>query len=133
MIGLPHSLPNSSMIKVYFDGKCGLCSKEINYYQRIVPEGVFEWLDIATDPSLLEGLGISHCEALKRLHVQDSAGTIKTGINAFQVIWEQLPNWRILGRITRVPGIYHFVEYLYVFFADYRFERLDHCKAIDDQ
>ena len=121
------------MIKVYFDGKCGLCSKEINYYQRIVPEGVFEWLDVATDPSLLEGLGISQREALKRLHVQDSAGTIKTGINAFQVIWEQLPNWRILGRITGVPGIYHFLEYLYVLFAAYRFERLDHCKAIDDQ
>ena len=133
MIGLPQPLPNNSMIKVYFDGKCALCSKEINYYQRIVPEGVFEWLDIATDPSLLEGLGISHREALKRLHVQDSAGTIKTGINAFQVIWEQLPNWRILGRITGVPGIYHFLEYLYVLFADYRFERLDHCKAIDDQ
>ena len=121
------------MIKVYFDGKCALCSQEINYYQRIVPEGVFQWLDIATDPSLLEGLGISQREALKRLHVQDSAGTIKTGINAFQVIWEQLPNWRILGRITVVPGIYHFVEYLYVLFAAYRFERLDHCKAIDDQ
>ena len=121
------------MIKVYFDGKCGLCSKEINYYQRIVPEGVFEWMDIATDPSLLEGLGISQREALKKLHVEDSAGTIKTGINAFQVIWEQLPNWRILGRITGVPGIYHFVEYLYVLFADYRFERLDHCKVIDDQ
>ena len=133
MIGLPQPLPNNSMIKVYFDGKCALCSKEINYYQRIVPEGVFQWLDIATDPSLLEGLGISQREALKRLHVQDSAGTIKTGINAFQVIWEQLPNWRILGRITRVPGIYHFVEYLYLLFADYRFERLDHCKAIDDQ
>ena len=133
MIGLPQSLPNNSMIKVYFDGKCALCSKEINYYQRIVPEGVFEWLDIATDPSLLEGLGISQREALKRLHVLDSAGTIKTGINAFQVIWEQLPNWRILGRITGVPGIYHFLEYLYVLFADYRFERLDHCKAIDDQ
>ena len=121
------------MIKVYFDGKCGLCSKEINYYQRIVPEGVFQWLDIATDPSLLEGLGISQREALKRLHVQDSAGTIKTGINAFQVIWEQLPNWRILGRITGVPGIYHLVEYLYVQFASYRFERLDHCKVIDDE
>ena len=133
MIGLPQPLHNNSMIKVYFDGKCGLCSKEINYYQRIVPEGVFEWLDISTDPTLLEGIGISQREALKRLHVQDSAGTIKTGINAFQVIWEQLPNWRILGRITGVPGIYHLVECLYVLFAAYRFERLDHCKVIDDQ
>ena len=124
--------PNDGMIKVYFDGKCGLCSKEINYYQRIVPVGVIEWLDIATDPSSLKSLGISQREALKRLHVQDSAGTIKTGISAFQVIWGRLPGWRILSRIIGVPGIYHFVEYLYGLFADYRFKRFDHCQAIDD-
>ena len=23
-------------IKVYFDGNCGLCSKEINYYNKII-------------------------------------------------------------------------------------------------
>ena len=28
------------MIEVFFDGKCGLCSKEIAYYQSIAPSGV---------------------------------------------------------------------------------------------
>ena len=31
------------MIEVFFDGKCGLCSKEIAYYQSIAPSGVFVW------------------------------------------------------------------------------------------
>ena len=94
------------MIKVYFDGKCGLCSREINYYQQIAPVGVIEWLDITTDPSPLKRLGVSQREALKRLHVQDSAGTIKTRIIGFQVIWQQLPGWRIWGRVTGVAEIY---------------------------
>ena len=34
------------MIKVFFDGKCGLCSKEINYYIKIAPAGIFDWQDI---------------------------------------------------------------------------------------
>ena len=42
------------MIEVYFDGKCGLCSKEIAYYQSIAPSGIFVWMDIATDASPLE-------------------------------------------------------------------------------
>ena len=36
-----------SMIKIFYDGKCGLCSKEINYYIKIAPKNVFDWFDIA--------------------------------------------------------------------------------------
>jgi len=36
------------MIEVFFDGKCGHCSKEIAYYQNIAPSGIFAWMDIAT-------------------------------------------------------------------------------------
>ncbi|MFT7460831.1 MAG: hypothetical protein ACI909_003521, partial [Planctomycetota bacterium] len=34
------------MIRVFYDGKCGLCSKEINHYRRIARNGVFNWPDI---------------------------------------------------------------------------------------
>ena len=30
------------MITVFYDGKCGLCSKEIKYYRRIAISGVFD-------------------------------------------------------------------------------------------
>ena len=122
---------NHAMIKVYFDGKCGLCSKEINYYQRISPSRFAEWVDIAADPSPLKDLSISQHEALKRLHVQDNAGHIKTGITPFRLIWKELPGWRILGRIIGLPVVYHLVEYLYVRFAEYRFKRVHHCKLIE--
>ena len=29
------------MIKVFYDGKCGLCSKEINHYRKIAGAGIF--------------------------------------------------------------------------------------------
>ena len=29
------------MIQVFYDGKCGLCAKEIEYYKGIVPQGIF--------------------------------------------------------------------------------------------
>ena len=51
------------MIEVFFDGKCGLCSKEIAYYQRIAPSGIFVWLDIATDASPLAAHQISQADA----------------------------------------------------------------------
>jgi predicted DCC family thiol-disulfide oxidoreductase YuxK len=29
------------MITVFYDGKCGLCRREIEYYKRIALEGIF--------------------------------------------------------------------------------------------
>ena len=43
-------------IKVFYDGKCGLCSKEINYYKKISPDNLFEWYDIATNPKALKDI-----------------------------------------------------------------------------
>ena len=65
------------MVMVYFDGKCGLCSKEIRYYQRIAPEGVFVWHDIAADAAPLAKHDISQEAALRQLHAQDDAGTCR--------------------------------------------------------
>ena len=51
------------MIEVFFDGKCGLCSKEIAYYQSIAPSDIFAWMDIATDASPLAVHQISQADA----------------------------------------------------------------------
>ena len=34
------------MITVFYDGKYGLCAREIGYYRRIAPDGVFAWQDV---------------------------------------------------------------------------------------
>jgi predicted DCC family thiol-disulfide oxidoreductase YuxK len=82
------------MLDVFYDGKCGLCSKEITYYRRIAPDGIFNWLDIAHDPAPLSQYQISQSDALRRLHVRDASGAWHIGADAFLVIWRHLNYWR---------------------------------------
>ena len=117
------------MITVFFDGKCGLCSREIRHYQKIAPPGHFCWSDIASDPTPLEAIGISQAAALERLHVQSADGELHIGVDAFLVIWAALPRWRLLGKVVSLPGCYKMTGKLYDRFAKKRFERLDHCQA----
>jgi len=42
----------------------GLCSKEINYYIKIAPPNIFEWLDIANNPGDLKKIKVSQYDAL---------------------------------------------------------------------
>ncbi|MGC6530265.1 MAG: thiol-disulfide oxidoreductase DCC family protein [Candidatus Puniceispirillaceae bacterium] len=116
------------VLTVYFDGKCGLCSKEIRYYQKIAPKGIFAWHDIATDPAPLTDLGITQETALRRLHVTDSQGHIHQGADAFFAIWHHLKGWYWLSLIGRMPLIRQVARFGYNRFADYRFRQLPHCQ-----
>ena len=42
----------NNMITVFYDGKCGLCSKEINHYRKVAPSGIFSWQDITESARL---------------------------------------------------------------------------------
>ena len=53
------------MIKVFYDDRCPLCSREINYYKRITPSADIVWHGIDQNINTLEKNGISYIESLK--------------------------------------------------------------------
>ena len=116
------------MITVFYDGKCGLCRREIEHYKLISPEGVFEWMDITIDPAIMQKLNISYADGLKLLHAQDSQGKLHVGVDAFVLIWRQIPRWRILAKIVSFPIVWPVANVAYRRFAAWRFNRLAHCQ-----
>ena len=84
------------MITVFFDDKCGLCSKEIAHYKKIA-SNEFEWIPISTDKGRLKKYGIETVDALKLLHVVDHSGVVHQGVDSFFVIWRHLRRWRWFG------------------------------------
>lgn len=114
------------MIRVFYDGKCGLCRREIEHYKRIAPVGVFDWVDITVDASSLEKLGIAYADGLKLLNAQDAQGKLHVGVDAFILIWRQIPRWRVLASIVGAGFIRRVANIAYRAFAAWRFNRLDH-------
>ncbi len=112
------------MITVFYDGKCGLCRREIAHYMHIAPKGVFEWMDITVTPEPFTTLGYSVPAGLKALHVRDDAGGMHVGVDAFIAIWLQLPRWRMLAALVRLPIIRPLAKGLYRMFAEWRFKKL---------
>lgn len=114
------------MITVFYDGKCGLCSKEIRHYQRISPAGIFTWVDVTDEPKRLPE-NISLEDALKRLHAEQN-GELYCGVDAFVLIWRQLQGWKLLALVVGLPIIKDSAELFYAWFADWRYKRLPYCK-----
>ena len=101
---------------------------KIRYYKKIAPKGIFEWFDIASDPSPLNAFNISQAQGLKRLHVSDNEGNIKVGVDAFILIWSYLIYWKPIAFIISLPLIKQIANIVYDRFADYRFKKLKHCQ-----
>ena len=112
------------MISVFYDGKCGVCNREIEYYKRIAPSAVFEWIDITINSQSFIALGFSVKDGLRLLHVKDANQKMHIGADAFIIIWQQIPWWRILAILVNFPLIKPIANKVYRCFADWRFKHL---------
>lgn len=59
-------------------------------------------------------------ELMRRFHVRLADGTIVSGARAFVAIWNELPNWKWLGKIAQLPGALFIVEFFYLSFLRIR-------------
>jgi len=117
------------VITVFYDGKCGLCSREIEFFKRRTPRSSVVFRDIARDPDALDGREITQAEALMIMHVEDEAGQVHLGVDAFAVMWGQYRGWSLLTKTVSSPLVYPLAKSLYRYFAKRRFEKHPHCRV----
>lgn len=112
----PDDAVRTASVEVYYDGGCPLCRAEMSYYRQRGADAQF------TD--LTQGLGspegVSCDAALKRFHVRDHDGRVRSGAAAFAALWRATPGWRWLGRIGGTPPFVWIGEGLYRLFLPIR-------------
>ena len=96
--------------RILFNADCPICNAEICHYRDYAAgRGIVMRFDDLNqiDPALY---GVNRIDAAKRLHVLHD-GCVLSGVPAFLVIWQQLPRYRWLAKIVRLP-IVHFLSNL---------------------
>jgi predicted DCC family thiol-disulfide oxidoreductase YuxK len=111
---------NVPLLKVYFDGLCPLCSKEIDYYRTKKGAERSSWLDITATgfDARAEGLDPDKIHAV--FHVKTREGAILTGVDAFIEIWKTIPALKSWVTVSGVPGAKPVMKLGYTLFARVR-------------
>lgn len=111
-------------ITIFYDGACGICSREMRVFRKRNPEQAFRFLDISAptfDPLPYR----RPLEAFfRQLHVRDSAGRFYIGISALTAIWRAFPRhsfFRALAFVVSLPGFFQLAGLGYALFAKYRY------------
>lgn len=107
---------------VFYDGGCGLCSKEINHYRRCDRKMLIDWVDIQAGSDWLHQLGIRHADAMHELHVLRWDGVVVKGAAAFASIWSKLPRYSILGKLLYRFHMVPIANWFYRRFANWHFK-----------
>ena len=90
--------------RVLFNANCPVCRFEIGHYARYANRSglPIRFDDLNTDAR--DKWGLDADTAARRLYVLHD-GVLTSGIDAFLVLWAQMPRYRWLGRIIGLPGI----------------------------
>jgi predicted DCC family thiol-disulfide oxidoreductase YuxK len=92
--------PNTK-IKVYFDGLCKVCSKEINHYKKQIGAERIEFVDICSPLFDAASDGLDPIKIHKEMHVRRQDGSVVTRVESFIEIWNVLPKYNWLSMVAR--------------------------------
>ena len=91
-------------MKVYFNNSCKICRAEIDLYKKEKIAQI-NWIDITNNQDAKLETKKNFDELLRRLHVKKD-GKIFSGAKAFLLVWKNIPKYRILYLIFRIPIIF---------------------------
>ncbi|HAD05180.1 MAG: thiol-disulfide oxidoreductase [Desulfuromonadales bacterium GWD2_61_12] len=93
-------------LRIYYDGACSVCSREIEHYGRRDRAGRLLLVDISAAEFDPAPLGLSRDALMYQLHVIDTDGRIYRNVEAFWAIWQAFPaasGYGLLGRLVTQP------------------------------
>ena len=115
-------------LTIFFDGACGVCSREIKHYMSIADQRI-RFVDIAGENFNPGVYGKDHADFQREMHACDNRGVFYTGVEAFRRLWESLPSpiYPTMSKFIGLPVINFCARSAYSLFARYRhlFSRTD--------
>ena len=109
-------MKSKTKIKVYYDGLCKVCSKEMNHYKKQKGAQNIEFIDIFSPDFNSSDEGLDPVQIHKVMHVRRYDGTIAKRVDAFIEIWSVLPKYQWLVKIAGQKFVKMFLEFGYSVF-----------------
>ncbi len=110
----------SAKLKVYYDGACHLCSREIDVYRKKDSSHKLELIDISLDSFNAQKEGLDPEEVNKAFHTKTPDGKVLSGVDAFLAIWEEIKIFPALSALAKNKFSRKFMDLGYITFAKIR-------------
>lgn len=90
--------------EIIYNGTCPICAREIAAYERYATSRALPLGFTPLAAADLAQWGLSPDQAARRLHVIHK-GKLIAGVDAFAILWREMPRFRWLGHLVQWPLI----------------------------
>jgi len=115
-----NNMETEQKLKVYYDGLCVLCSKEMDHYKRQKGADLISFLDICAKDFDAAKEGVDPIQVHKIMHARRIDGTLATRVDAFIEIWSVLPKYNRAAQFAKNPLVRKGLDFGYSLFAKVR-------------
>jgi len=84
------------MLKVFYDGACHLCFREVNHYKKRDVNAQIDIVDISQASFDAANYGLENKAVNLHMHAIDESGQVFKGIDCFVEIWRRVPSFQRL-------------------------------------
>ena len=117
-------------LRIFFDGQCPLCSREVQHYLTRDPQHNLMAIDIAAPDFNPQSYGLDPGAVHAVMHAIDAAGNIYTRVDAFLAIWQGVtPSTpiRLAQTLIAIPFLRKIADVAYITFARNRYRLTGRC------
>jgi predicted DCC family thiol-disulfide oxidoreductase YuxK len=105
-------MTDTAPMRVLYNADCPVCRAEIDHYAaHAAARDLPIRFDDLNGPDITLW-GIAPDAAARRLHVLHE-GRVVAGVEAFRLLWDAMPRYRWLARVTGLPGVRQAAGLLY--------------------
>ena len=87
-------------VRVFYDGACPLCRREIGWYMNRTGADRIEWLDVSATTQERMPAGLTREDLMLRFTVERRDGVTARGAAGFVAVWRALPGTARLARLA---------------------------------
>ena len=117
---------NTWDVRVFYDGDCPLCMREIAMLQRRDKRRRIDFQDISAADFDPEATGKTFAELMERIHGQLPDGTWIEGVEVFRQLYSAI-GLGAVAEMTKIPGIRQTLDWGYRRFAKNRLRLTGRC------
>lgn len=111
--------------RLFYDGSCSLCRKEIDHLQKRLSRH-FILVDIS-DAGFTGWQGVDKQSMMQKIHLWTGAEFL-VGLDASIYYWEKV-GWKLPARLLRLPLIHSLAVGAYNLWAQWRFKKQNSCEV----
>ena len=108
-------------MKVYYNKSCNICRAEIDLYKKQNIKNI-KWVDITKNKIAEKETYKNEKDLLRRLHIKDGK-KILVGAKAFLHLWKNMPKYKFLYNLFRIPIIFNIFSFGYEIIAFFLYQK----------